>query len=219
MGSEPALNKRKQHHAKAGGSRSCATEAGRTNGVQLKKRCTDTDNAAGSRVSNGSRSLTCVLAKARLPHLRLDQKGWIWWREARFGPWWTTRGCGQCGASETRRIATGGLAEQAGRLRFATSAARREHGKDARRRGASHVVARRSQATRIADDGRGRRRTALRGRGVRREGVAASAVENARLASIGAGYPPKNAQRFEGRGRSPSGKPTETRFWNKTAVS
>ena len=149
----------------------------------------------------------------------LDRKGWTLWREAGYGPGRTTHGHAPCSASETRRLATDELAEQVGRLRLASSAARREHGKDARRHGASHVVARRSQATRLADDGRGRRRTALRGRGVRREGVAASAVENARLASIGAEYPPKNAQRFEGRGRSPSGKPTETRFWNKTAVS
>ena len=151
--------------------------------------------------------------------LLLDRKGLTHWREAGYGPGRTTYGSAQCGTSETRRLATDELAEQVGRLRLASSAARREHGKDARRHGASHVAARRCQATRIADDGRGRRRTALRGRDVRREGVAANAVENARLASIGAGYPPKNAQRFEGRGRSPSGKPTETRFWNKTAVS
>ena len=114
------------------------------------------------------------------------QKGWTWWREARFGPGRTTHGYEPCGASETRRIATGGLAEQAGRLRFATSAARREHGKDARRRGVSHAVARRSQAMRIADDWRGRGRPALRGRDARRVDAASSVVENASLALFGA---------------------------------
>ena len=118
--------------------------------------------------------------------LLLGRKGLTHWREAGYGPGRTTHGSAQRGTSETQRLATDELAEQVGRLRLASSAARREHGKDARRHGASHVVARRSQATRIADDGRGRRRTALRGRGVRREGVAANAVENARLASIGA---------------------------------
>jgi len=118
--------------------------------------------------------------------LLFDRKGLTHWREARFGPGRTTHGSAQCGTSETQRLATDELAEQVERLRLASSAARREHGKDARRRGASHVVARRSQARRIADDGRGRSRTALRGRGVRREGVAANVFENARLASIGA---------------------------------
>ena len=74
----------------------------------------------------------------------------------------------------------------AGRRRFATSAARRKHGKDARRRGESHVVARRSQATRIDDDWRGRGHPALRGRDARRVDAASSVVENASLALFGA---------------------------------
>jgi len=46
-------------------------------------------------------------------------KDWTQWREAGFGPGRTTRGCEPCSASETRRQASAGLAEQAGRLRLA----------------------------------------------------------------------------------------------------
>ena len=133
--------------------------------------------------------------------LLLDRKGLTHWREAGFGPGRTTHGSAQCGTSETRRLATDALAEQVGRLRLASSAARREHGKDARR----------SHATRIADDGRGRSRTALRGRGVRREGVAASAVENARLASIGAAADRNLFRRADLRRTRGEGKPSGCR--------
>jgi len=71
--------------------------------------------------------------------LLFDRKGWTLWREAGFGPGRTTHGHAPCNASETRRLAADELAEQVGRLRLAFSAARREHGKDARRHGASHV--------------------------------------------------------------------------------
>ena len=105
----------------------------------------------GARVAFAARQPPNHLTARRCNEITVRKKsytGYALWREAGFGPGRTTRGREPCGASETRRQATAGLAELAGRLRLATGAARREHGKDARRRVDSRVGARRSQATR-----------------------------------------------------------------------